>query len=217
MTKPSFSDNGRNPRSLDYQGKQELLAEVGRSGTDYPIYKLSDRLRRLARDLESRSLFMESPFGFKNEDQLAAMNDCRGFIEELTVDEVVALIEYYRESKSRNMPINGNELVGPILFEQWGRADGGNAAAWIVSQMKASIEGSSQPVDLIDPFAMDPSLSDISRVFSGWASVDPTNALSTWERTHTHLGLEDRAVLNLSDLDNGVRQAIIEASRNQSK
>jgi hypothetical protein len=93
----------------------------GSSRLNYPIYRLSDKLRRLVGVFESRSQFMESPFGFKNEEQNAAMEECRDVIEELSAGEVVKLIEFYRESSFRGMPVTGNELVGPILFEHWGR------------------------------------------------------------------------------------------------
>ena len=215
MDIPSITEFGRDTRSLKYQDRQVRRSAVALSSVDYPIYRLPERLRRIVSDFETRSLFMESPFGFKNEELWAAMEDCRGIIDELTANDVVSLIEYYRDPVTRKLPTNGHELVGPMLYEHWGKIQGERAAAWIDSQIETSIERSSDSVDLTDPFGMDPGVSDVLSVFTGWASVDASNALSAWEQIHANLGLTGSSVLNLADLDDRVRSAISEVSQDK--
>ncbi|MEO5715341.1 MAG: hypothetical protein ABIT37_17820 [Luteolibacter sp.] len=213
---PSTSDKGRNARLLETQGKQERRADLAKSHGDFPIYKLPEGLRRIVSDFETRSLFMESPSGFTHETRRVAMDECRGIIDKLTSSEVVALIEYYRESATNKMPINGNEVVDVMLYEQWGKVDGRSAAAWIGAQLKATIEQSSTPVDLTDPFSMSsPDISTVVGVFRGWAAVNARDALSTWEQIHADLNLREGSALNIAELDNQVRSAIAKVSQGQ--
>jgi hypothetical protein len=137
-----------------------------------PMRNLSPRLRAIIRDLETRASFMDSPFGFTNEEQREAMKNCQGVVDDLSADEVETLIRFYRDPESRKLPLMGNELVGALLYEHWGRVGGEVAVRTIETWIGGHVSESGGIVDLTDPFQMNPDFYEVAKVFSGWAAVD---------------------------------------------
>ena len=101
--------------------KRKSRAEMNRNS---PLATLNPRLRNIVRDLETRSAFMHSPFGFTSEEQREAMDNCQGIVESLDAEEVGALVRFYRSPEARKLSLMGNELVGAMLCEQQGKVDG---------------------------------------------------------------------------------------------
>lgn len=203
--------------AVEFQDKSERKRNREHPKGDFPIYKLPEKLRRIVSDFEDRSAFMLSPFGFTHEEHKAAKdNCCEEIIDGLSATEVVALMEFYRHPKNQKLEIRGNELVGPLLYERWGKVDSEGAVLWIESKLESNLTNSPVQVDLDDPVAMDPGCCDIAHVFAGWARVDAVAALSRWESIYANLRGRG-ALLNLTNFDKRVRSAIYEVSQGNSE
>ena len=139
-----------------------------------PVRKLSPGLRAVIRDFETRASFMNSPFGYTNEEELEAKRNCQEMVDDLSAGEVETLIRFYRDPESRKLPLLSNYLVDSLLYEHWGKVGGEVAVRTIKTWIRGHVSEFGR-IDDNDPFKasfMDPGSYQVAKVFSGWAAVD---------------------------------------------
>ncbi|WP_353566350.1 hypothetical protein [Haloferula sargassicola] len=147
---------------------------------------------------------MDSPLGFKSDEQMAAMEEAREIVDDLSVNELKALIRFYRRPDSWKLPLMGFDLVGSLIYERWGKLDGQDAVDAITRRVEDQIEKNGGAFDANDPFR-DPDLHEMAVVFWGWSSSDP---MASGEGLRQMLDELGRRGIEVSELEEGIRSKL---------